>query len=83
MGYKGEKPKGSASKFFHPARLVSAAFPTPSRPLPSASSALRRRPMASAMYEMGAFMAAGDPDRGNLKPSTSSGLRKEISVILP
>jgi hypothetical protein len=57
MGYKGEKPKGSASKFFRPARLLSAAFPTPSRPLRPAFGVLSRRLVASAMHEMGAFMA--------------------------
>ena len=60
MGYKGEKPKGSASKFFRRARLFSAAFPTPSRPLPPRVAGRSAGGSAAfAVYEMGAFMAAG------------------------
>lgn len=85
MGYKGEKPKGSASKFFRPGRLHSAVFPTPSRRIPAgarrmASSAVSWRSAASATHEMGRVHGGGGgPDRANFKSSTNSVLRKEIS----
>jgi hypothetical protein len=64
MGCKGKKPKGSASKFFRPARLPSAAFLTPPGRIPRRRVAhdvpcAQPAVAAFAVHGTGAFMAAG------------------------
>ena len=63
MGYKGKKPKCSASKLFRPALLPSAAFLTPPGRIPPRRTAhdipcAQPAVAAFAVHGTGAFMAA-------------------------